>query len=212
MIVVIDNYDSFVLNLARYLERLGQPIAVLRNDAATVPEILALEPRALVLSPGPCGPKEAGVCLPLVAHALGRIPLLGVCLGHQVLVEACGGAVCRAPQPRHGKSSKVRHSGAGIFSGLPQPLEVGRYHSLVAEPVAGGPLQVIARSLDDDQVMAVHHPDARAWGLQFHPESVLTPHGMDILAGFLRCAGLAAPEAVPAPDRVGGGASGPHES
>lgn len=185
MILVIDNYDSFVYNLARYLGELGAVRAVVRHDEVTVEDIAGMSPRGIVLGPGPCTPDEAGVCLEVVRTLGGRVPLLGVCLGHQAIVQAHGGGVRRAQKPRHGMASAVSHDGRGLFRGLPRPMHVGRYHSLVAVPPADGPLRVTARSLDDDAVMAVAHDSEPTWGVQFHPESVLTPDGRALLANFL---------------------------
>jgi len=190
MIVLIDNYDSFVHNLARYLRRLDQHTVVVRNDAVTPQQIIERRPAAIVLSPGPCTPNEAGCSLDLVREAAGRIPILGVCLGHQTIAAALGGKVVRAPQPMHGRASLIHHDGDGIFSGVPNPLAVGRYHSLIVEeqslPVA---LEVTARS-DDGIIMALAHRHWPIFGVQFHPESILTSSGYAILANFLRLAGL----------------------
>lgn len=186
MILLIDNYDSFVFNLARYLGELGARRRVVRNDALTVEEALAMQPTAILLSPGPKAPDQAGICLDLVRAASGRVPLLGICLGHQAIVQALGGQVRRAARPRHGLASPCNHGGDGLFFGLPSPFDVGRYHSLVAEPAPGGPLRVKARAADDGEVMAVAHDRHPTWGLQFHPESVLTRHGQALLGNFLR--------------------------
>ncbi len=194
MILLIDNYDSFVFNLARYLGELGARRMVLRNDALTVDEALALRPAAILLSPGPKAPDQAGICLDLVRAASGRVPLLGICLGHQAIVQALGGQVRRAARPRHGLASPCSHDGDGLFCGLPSPFDVGRYHSLVAEPAPGGPLRVKARAVDDGEVMAVAHDRHPTWGLQFHPESVLTRHGLALLGNFLRLSRAWQPE------------------
>ncbi len=185
MIVVVDNYDSFVYNLARYLGELGAPRVVVRHDEVTVDYIAGLNPAGVVLGPGPRAPDQAGVCLGVVERLSGVVPILGVCLGHQAVVQAFGGRVRRAGRPRHGMASDVHHDGRGLFRGLPRPMPVGRYHSLVADPAPGGPLRVVARSLDDDEVMAVAHATHPTWGVQFHPESVLTPDGRALLANFL---------------------------
>ena len=184
MIVLVDNYDSFVWNLRRYLDDAGVRTWVVRNDAATVEEVAAVA-TGVVLSPGPKTPLEAGICLPLVRALSGRVPLLGVCLGHQAVVQAFGGRVHRAGRPRHGMASAVAHDGKGLFAGLPDPLAVGRYHSLVATPAAEGPLEITARALDDGEVMAVRHRDHPTYGVQFHPESVLTPQGRDLVNAFV---------------------------
>ena len=188
MILVIDNYDSFVHNLARYLRLAGAQTLVVRNDAVDVASIRGLAPEAIVMSPGPGTPDQAGCCLSLVEHLLGEIPLLGVCLGHQVLIQACGGKIHRSGRPMHGRQSLVQHSREGILAGMPSPLRVGRYHSLVArrEDVPGE-LKVTATLLDDANcVMAVEHQVAKAWGLQFHPESVLTEQGQLMVDNFVR--------------------------
>ena len=186
MILVLDNYDSFTHNLARYVERLGADVAVVRSDRIDLAGIEALAPRALVLSPGPCGPAEAGVCLEAVEALSGRVPILGVCLGHQVIGQSFGGRVERAREPMHGRASPLAHAGTGLFEGLPDPLPVGRYHSLIVRESAG-----MARHLDIDarspagEIMALSHRSHPTWGIQFHPESVLTPDGDRMLARFL---------------------------
>jgi anthranilate synthase component 2/para-aminobenzoate synthetase component 2 len=184
MILLIDNYDSFVHNLARYVGELGYARRVIRNDALTAEEALAMEPEAIVLSPGPCGPAEAGISVELVRRAAeARVPLLGVCLGHQAIAVAFGGAV-RWTAPVHGKASQIRHDGTGIFARVPSPFAAARYHSLVAELPAGGPLRATALS-EDGTLMALAHESLPVFGLQFHPESVLTEHGHLLLANFL---------------------------
>ncbi len=189
MILLIDNYDSFVYNLARYFARLGQETHVLRNDAVDVAGIRRLQPQAIVLSPGPCTPSEAGCSIEVVRKLSGEIPILGVCLGHQAIGAAFGGQVVRALQPVHGRSSLVVHDARGIFSGLPSPLTVGRYHSLaVAEEGLPGELKVTART-EDGTVMAIEHRRHATVGVQFHPESILTEGGYELLANFLRMAG-----------------------
>lgn len=191
MLLLIDNYDSFVHNLARYLERLGQETQVVRNDAIDVAAVRELKPDAIVLSPGPCTPREAGVSLGLVRELNGETPMLGVCLGHQVIAEALGGRVVRAPTPVHGQASEIRHDGTGLFEGLPPTLRVGRYHSLVAQPKSlSEPLRATAWT-SDGVVMALEHTRLPVFGVQFHPESILTDHGYELLANFLRLAGLA---------------------
>ncbi|HMC10216.1 MAG TPA: aminodeoxychorismate/anthranilate synthase component II [Pirellulaceae bacterium] len=198
MIVLIDNYDSFVHNLERYLRRLGQQTLVVRNDAITPDEVLDRQPTAVVLSPGPCTPSEAGCSLELVRLAVGRIPLLGVCLGHQAIAAALGGRVVRGERPVHGRTSRILHHGAGLFAGLPSPLVVGRYHSLVVdEETLPRDLEVTART-DDGIVMALAHRQWPVFGVQFHPESILTDQGYSILANFLRLAGIDMKADVPA--------------
>ena len=187
MILLIDNYDSFVYNLARYIGELGRERRVTRNDAITVEAVLAMAPEAIVISPGPGTPDQAGVSLEVVRRLGARLPILGVCLGHQCVGQAYGGRVGRAARPVHGKSALVRHGGGGLFAGLPDPLRVGRYHSLVVEPPAGDDLDVTART-DDGEVMALQHRRYPVYGVQFHPESVLTEHGHDLMANFLAAA------------------------
>jgi para-aminobenzoate synthetase component II len=185
VILVIDNYDSFVYNVARYLEELGMETRVARNDAGDVPSLLALEPQAIVLSPGPGRPAEAGVSLELVQAAAGRCPILGICLGHQVVAEAFGGRTVVGVEPLHGRATSVTHDGTGVFQGLPSPLEVGRYHSLVVDDTTlPGELRVQSRS-PLGEIMAFRHRDLPIHGVQFHPESVLTPYGIALLRGFL---------------------------
>ncbi len=188
MIVVIDNYDSFTYNLVQYLGELGEEPCVFRNDAITVPELLARAPEAIVISPGPCTPAEAGVSTPAVASLVGHIPILGVCLGHQCIGAACGAPVVRGRAPVHGKTSRVFHDGRTIFQGLPSPLVGTRYHSLVIDE-AGLPecLEVSART-EDAVIMGVRHRSACLEGVQFHPESVLTEHGHALLRNFLSLA------------------------
>ncbi|MFO0900975.1 MAG: aminodeoxychorismate/anthranilate synthase component II [Pirellulales bacterium] len=190
MILLIDNYDSFVHNLARYFARLGHTPRVVRNDALRVQEVLALELQAVVISPGPCGPAEAGCSLDLVRALSPEMPLLGVCLGHQTMAAALGGRVVRAAEPRHGRASLVFHDGDELFTGLPSPFRAGRYHSLVVEEASlPSELAVTARS-EDGVVMALRHR-ARPWfGVQFHPESILTEGGYRLVANFLAAAGL----------------------
>jgi anthranilate synthase/aminodeoxychorismate synthase-like glutamine amidotransferase len=185
MILLIDNYDSFVFNLARYVGELGHAREVVRNDAVTVGEIAALAPRAIILSPGPCTPKEAGISNEVIARLGHGIPILGVCLGHQCIAEAYGGLVVRARRPMHGKTSLVTHDGEGVFAGLPQPLRVTRYHSLVADPARVPPeLEVTAWS-PEGEIMGLRHRSHPVEGVQFHPEAVLTERGHDLLANFL---------------------------
>lgn len=188
MILVIDNFDSFVHNLARYIGELGHERRTIRTDAITVGNALALEPQAIVLSPGPCGPDKAGISVPLVKAAAERgIPLLGVCLGHQAVAAAFGGNIVRAVQPVHGKPARIAHDGTGLFEGLPSPFIAARYHSLIAELPQGGPLHATAFA-DDGTLMALAHETLPVFGVQFHPESVLTEHGHALLANFLALA------------------------
>lgn len=187
MILLIDNYDSFVYNLARYVGRLGRTRHVVRNDAVTPDDIAAMAPAAIILSPGPCGPAEAGICNDVIRRYSGTIPILGVCLGHQCIGDAFGATVTRAPQPVHGKTGTITHDGTGVFAGLPSPLDVARYHSLIVTNVEGTPLRVTARH-DDGIVMGLAHESHPTHGVQFHPESVLTPRGMDMMANFIALA------------------------
>lgn len=192
MILVIDNYDSFTFNLVHYLMELGAEVVVHRNDALSVNDALALEPRALLLSPGPCTPDKAGICLDLIAAAAERrLPTLGVCLGHQSLGQAFGGKVVRAPTLMHGKTSPVLHGGQGVFAGLPSPFTATRYHSLIVERDSlPGVLEITAET-EDGVIMGLCHRDLPLHGVQFHPESIATEHGHALLANFLDIAGIA---------------------
>lgn len=192
MLLLIDNYDSFVHNLARYFERLGQEMLVVRNDAVDVKRVRELQPDAIVLSPGPCTPSEAGASLDVVRQLYAEFPMLGVCLGHQVIAEALGGKVVRAQEPVHGRASQIRHNGIGLFAGVPSPLTVGRYHSLVADPVSLPDVLRPTAWTDDSVLMALEHMRYPVYGVQFHPESILTQNGYELLANFLRLAGLTA--------------------
>lgn len=183
MIVVIDNYDSFVGNVARYLQELGEAVTVVRNDAIDIAGLAALQPEAIVISPGPCGPGEAGVSTAAVEAFSGRLPILGICLGHQAIGAAFGARIVRAREPMHGRTSMLVHDGSGLFAGLPSPLTVGRYHSLAVE-VGEGALVVTARSEAGD-VMALAHREHPTFGVQFHPESVLTEGGYRLLWNLL---------------------------
>ena len=187
MILVIDNYDSFTWNLVHYVMELGAEVRVERNDALTVADAMASGARGILLSPGPCTPNEAGITLDLVgACAAARLPLFGVCLGHQAIGEVFGGRIARARQPLHGQAAPIRHRGQRLFAGLPDPLIVGQYHSLVVEPspALASNLRVDARSVEGE-VMALSHRAHPTFGVQFHPESVLTPSGLDLLRNFL---------------------------
>lgn len=185
MILLLDNYDSFVHNLARYLRELGEEVTVRRNDRISVEEAVRLEPGHLVVSPGPCTPSEAGVANRLVLELAGEVPVLGVCLGHQCVGEVFGGRVVRARRPMHGKRSRVHHRTEGLFSGLPTPLEAVRYHSLVIERESLPDALEVTAWTEEDEVMAVRHRELPVWGVQFHPEAILTEHGHSLLAAFL---------------------------
>ena len=186
MLLLIDNYDSFTFNLAHRIGELGATVKVVRNDALTLAELERLAPDRLVISPGPGRPESAGVTIEALRHFVGRIPVLGVCLGHQALSIAFGGKVERAPRPMHGKTSRVVHDGTGIFHGVDQPFDAGRYHSLVIPPGAVPPGFVVTATVEDDgTIMAIRHESTPAFGVQFHPESVLTPAGQRLLGNFL---------------------------
>ena len=190
MILLIDNYDSFTYNLVHYLGELGGVCEVHRNDQITVDEALKLKPKAIVLSPGPCTPNEAGICLDLIRAAGASIPLLGVCLGHQSIGQVYGGRVLRANLPMHGKLSSIRHDNKGLFAGLPGKLEVTRYHSLIVERATlPADLEVTAET-SDGIIMGLQHKTHPVHGVQFHPESIASEHGHDLLANFLKLAGL----------------------
>lgn len=187
MIAIIDNYDSFVFNIARYFRELGEAVEVIRNDAITTSDLIRLKPRAVVISPGPCTPIEAGISTAIVHDLSGRIPILGICLGHQCIGSVFGGRVVRARRPMHGRASRITHDGRGLFEELPSPLRVGRYHSLVVEfdELCSSPLLVAARS-EEGEIMALCHRYQPTYGVQFHPESVLTQQGHRLLRNFLR--------------------------
>lgn len=186
MILVIDNYDSFVHNVTRYLRELGSQAGIKRNDALT-PEKIDDDVKGIVISPGPCTPHEAGVSLDVVRKFSGRLPILGICLGHQCIGEAFGGKVTRARRPMHGEASAIRHQGGGVLAGLPDGFNAGRYHSLIVELAGDEPLTVTARS-EDGEIMGIEHKTYPTYGVQFHPELVLTEHGYDILRNFLKVA------------------------
>ena len=188
MLLLIDNYDSFTYNLYQYLGELGAQTRVVRNDEISVAEAMALRPEAIVISPGPGTPDEAGISLDIIAAAAGTVPLLGVCLGHQSLGQAFGGRIVRAPSLMHGKTSEIHHDGRTLFAGLPQAFTATRYHSLVIAPESlPACLEVSARTADG-VIMGVRHRDHSLEGVQFHPESILTTAGKDLLANFLRIA------------------------
>jgi anthranilate synthase component II len=185
MLLLIDNYDSFTYNLVQYFGELGCQVVVKRNDEISLDEIAALAPKHICISPGPCTPREAGISKDLVLRFGAKVPILGVCLGHQCIAEAYGGKIVRASKLVHGKSSMITHSGSGLFAHLPNPFEAGRYHSLSVERSSfPSCLQVIAES-EDGEIMALRHRESPVYGVQFHPESVLTHEGRKILASFL---------------------------
>ena len=185
MLLLIDNYDSFTYNLVQYLGELGADVHVCRNDAVTLDQVAAWEPERIVISPGPCTPNEAGISVELVRRFAGKVPILGVCLGHQAIGQAFGGRIVRARRVMHGKLSPVEHGGRGVFAGLPSPLTVTRYHSLaIDEETMPACLEVTARA-DDGEVMAVRHRSFPVEGVQFHPEAILTEHGHALLRNFL---------------------------
>jgi anthranilate synthase/aminodeoxychorismate synthase-like glutamine amidotransferase len=185
VVLLIDNYDSFVHNLARYVRELGRPTTVVRNDALTVEDAAAMGPSHVIVSPGPGRPDEAGVSLALIARLGATVPILGVCLGHQAIGQAYGGRVVRARRPMHGKTSAIHHDGEGVFRGLPQPLRATRYHSLVVTPESlPDDLVVTARS-EEGEIMGLRHRRHPVVGVQFHPEAVITERGHDLLAAFL---------------------------
>ncbi len=185
MVVLIDNYDSFTFNLVHYLGGLGAEVTVHRNDKVAVADVLAQNPDAIVLSPGPCTPNQAGICLDLIERAAPSIPILGVCLGHQAIGQAFGGAVVRAPQPVHGKLSDVRHQGAGVFRGINGPFKATRYHSLVVERDSMPETLDVTAETDDRLVMGLSHKTLPVHGVQFHPESIASEYGHLILKNFL---------------------------
>jgi len=199
MLLMIDNYDSFTYNLVQYLGELGADVHVHRNDAITLEQIAAWEPELIVISPGPCTPNEAGISVPLIRRFAGRIPILGVCLGHQAIGQAFGGRIVRAQRVMHGKLSPVTHDGRGVFAGLPSPFAATRYHSLAIERASLPPALEVTATADDGEIMGVRHRELAVEGVQFHPEAILTEHGKRLLANFLAGAGAPAPGA---PTRV----------
>ncbi|GAB4509294.1 MAG: aminodeoxychorismate/anthranilate synthase component II [Sulfuricaulis sp.] len=186
MLLMIDNYDSFTYNLVQYLGELGEDVRVYRNDQITVPEIEKLKPDHIVISPGPCTPNEAGVSVETIQKLGGKFPILGVCLGHQSIGQAYGGKIVRARQLMHGKTSMIQHADKGVFSGLPNPFEATRYHSLVIERANMPDVLEITAWTDDGEIMGVRHKSLPVEGVQFHPESILTQHGRELLANFLK--------------------------
>ena len=188
MLLVIDNYDSFTYNLVQYLGELGQQVRVVRNNEVSVDDVVHMCPEAIVISPGPCTPNEAGISLEVISRLAGKIPILGVCLGHQAIGQAFGGKVIRAKEVVHGKTSRVFHDDKGIFSGLPNPFEATRYHSLVVERSSLPDCLEITAKTWDEEIMGLRHKSLPVEGVQFHPESFLTKVGKDLLRNFLRLA------------------------
>lgn len=192
MFLLVDNYDSFTYNLWHFLGELGAEVDVHRNDKISVAEALASKPSGVIISPGPCDPDRAGICLDLIRQAPADLPILGVCLGHQCIGQAFGGTVIRAPEPMHGKMSEMRNQGDGIFAGLPESFEATRYHSLVVERSSLPSELVVTAETDDGLIMGLRHAERPIHGVQFHPESIASRHGYGLLANFLRIAGLGA--------------------
>lgn len=185
MLLMLDNYDSFTYNLVHYFGELGEDVVVLRNDQATLDDIDALNPDRICISPGPCSPAEAGISVPLIQHFAGRKPILGVCLGHQAIGAAFGANIVRAKTLMHGKTSAITHDNAGVFAGLPSPFTVTRYHSLAIERSSLPDCLTISAETDDGEIMGVRHKNLPIEGVQFHPESILSEHGHDLLRRFL---------------------------
>ena len=185
MLLMIDNYDSFTYNLVQYFGELGEDVRVFRNDKISMPEIETLRPDRIVISPGPCSPEEAGISIASIKHFAGRIPILGVCLGHQAIGAAFGGKVIRSASLMHGKTSPIHHDGRDLFKGLPNPFEATRYHSLIVERSTLPPSLEMTAWVMEGEIMGLRHREFPVWGVQFHPESILTVGGMDILRNFL---------------------------
>jgi len=193
MFVLIDNYDSFTYNLYHFLGELGAAVDVRRNDQVSVAEVMALHPQGIILSPGPCDPDRAGICLALIEAATGKLPILGVCLGHQAIGQAFGGKVIRGPVPMHGKLTAVQHRGEGIFQDIPSPFMATRYHSLVVERGSLPDCFAVTAETENGLIMGLAHRELPIHGVQFHPESIASEHGHRLLGNFLRLAGLNAP-------------------
>lgn len=185
MLLIIDNYDSFTYNLVQYFGELGENPIVFRNDKISIVQIETLKPRRIVISPGPCTPKEAGISNEVIQTFSGKIPILGVCLGHQCIGHVFGGKIVRADRLMHGKTSMIHHNGLGIFKGLENPFEATRYHSLVIDPKTAPPVLEVVAKTDQNEIMAVRHREFPVWGVQFHPESILTKEGKKLLKNFL---------------------------
>ena len=185
MLLMIDNYDSFTYNLVQYFMQLGEQVEVIRNDKLTLADIERLAPQQLVISPGPCTPKEAGISVAAIEHFAGKLPILGICLGHQAITEAFGGKVVRAERLMHGKTSPILHDGSGVFKGLPNPFTATRYHSLLAEKQSFPACLRMTAWTEEGEIMGLEHKELPVWGVQFHPESILTVEGMQLLKNFL---------------------------
>jgi anthranilate synthase/aminodeoxychorismate synthase-like glutamine amidotransferase len=192
MIVMIDNYDSFTYNLVQYLGEMGEELRVFRNDAVTVAEVAAMRPDRLIVSPGPCTPNESGISVPLIQALAGKVPILGVCLGHQCVGQAFGGEIVRAGRLMHGKTSLVQHGGAGVFAGLPNPFEATRYHSLLIRRETLPDCLEITAETDLGEIMGIRHRELPVEGVQFHPESVLTQGGKELLRNFVQAGAASA--------------------
>ncbi len=186
MLLMIDNYDSFTYNLVQYFLEIGQEVEVVRNDKLGIADIEKLNPQYLVISPGPCTPNEAGISVEAIRHFAGKIPLLGICLGHQSITAAFGGKVVRAAELMHGKTSMIQHDGSGLYAGIDNPFEATRYHSLIAERSSLPDCLRITAWTEDGLIMGLEHRELPVWGLQFHPESILTTSGMQLLRNFLK--------------------------
>lgn len=189
MLLMIDNYDSFTYNLVQYFGQLGEDVVVYRNDRITLEEMERLSPERIVISPGPCSPNEAGVSVAAIRHFAGKVPLLGVCLGHQAIGAAFGGNVIRSCSLMHGKTSPIYHDGKGLFKGLPNPFEATRYHSLIVERSSLPDCLEVTAWVENGEIMGLAHRELPIWGVQFHPESILTVGGMDLLRNFLEMSG-----------------------
>jgi anthranilate synthase component 2 len=191
MLLMLDNYDSFTWNLVQYLGELGAAVKVVRNDAASLDEIESMHPEAIVISPGPCTPSEAGISVPLVRRFAGRVPILGVCLGHQAIGQAFGARIIRAQRVMHGKLSSIVHDQRGVFAGVPSPFNATRYHSLAIERASLPEVLDVTATADDGEIMAIRHRELPVEGVQFHPEAILTEHGRKVLENFLDGVGAA---------------------
>lgn len=188
MFLLIDNYDSFTYNLVHYFGELGAEMIVRRNDVLSADEAMALNPQGIILSPGPCDPDQAGICLELIKKASGKLPIFGVCLGHQSIGQAFGAKIVRAPEPMHGKISPIHHEGKGVFANIPSPLAVTRYHSLTIDPASMPDCLEVTSKTDDGVIMGVQHKELPIHGVQFHPESIASEHGHQLLKNFLELA------------------------